>query len=119
VAKVLTEGLDTLALSAKWSILIGAMVGVALPLIEFMLPRKARRYMPSAMGLGLAWVVPFANTFAFAIGAVVVWMWELVNRRNSDRYAIPIASGLIAGESLLKAIIAMSATAIGLLESKQ
>jgi uncharacterized oligopeptide transporter (OPT) family protein len=66
------------------------------------------------MGLGLSWVVYFSNAVGFMIGALVIWLWEIANRRSADKYAIPLASGLIAGESLIKAIIAMTATAVGL-----
>src|SRR4029077_19121942 len=104
----------SLPMSARWAILIGALIGVTMPIIERFLPRKAKPYMPSAMGLGLSWVMPFANAFAFGVGAVLTWIWTLISRKNADRYNIPVASGLIAGESVLKAVIAMTATAMGL-----
>lgn len=115
VARVLTEGLHKLPDSAKVALMIGACIGVALPLIERLIPREKRGYMPSAMGLGLSWVIPFGNAFGFLLGAIVVWLWELFDRKSSDKYSVAVASGLIAGESLMKAIVAMLATAIGLL----
>ena len=115
VARVLTEGLHKLPESAKWALLIGALVGVVLPLIERLVDLKYRKYLPSTMGLGLSWVIPFGNTFSFLVGAVIMWLWELAHRRSADKYAVAIASGMIAGESLMKAIIAMTATAIGLI----
>jgi uncharacterized oligopeptide transporter (OPT) family protein len=48
------------------------------------------------------------------IGAVVAWLWSKINASTNDKYCIPIASGLVAGESLIKAILAMLATASGL-----
>jgi uncharacterized oligopeptide transporter (OPT) family protein len=113
---VLTKGLDFLPMSAKYAILIGALVGVVLPLIEKFTPAKYRKFLPSSMGLGLSWVVFFSNAVGFLIGAIIIWIWELVHRKSSDKYAVPIASGLIAGESLLKAFVAMAATAIGLMK---
>lgn len=115
VARVLTKGIDQLPDSAKVAILIGAIVGIAIPLVERLIPAKYRQYLPSAMGLGLSWVIPFSNAIGFAIGAVLGKLWEVVHRKSSDDYAISLSSGLIAGESLIKAIIAMAATAIGLL----
>jgi uncharacterized oligopeptide transporter (OPT) family protein len=115
VARVLTKGIEFLPVSARWAILAGFVVGVALPLLERATPSKYRKFLPSAMGLGLSWVVYFSNAVGFMIGALVIWLWELVNRRHADKYAVPLASGLIAGESLIKAIIAMAATAIGLM----
>jgi len=66
------------------------------------------------MGLGLSWVVPFNNALGFFLGAIVIWLWEMMAKKNADKYAIPLASGLVAGESLIKAIIAMLATGLGL-----
>lgn len=118
VARVLTKGIEFLPMSARWAILMGLVVGVGLPLLERATPAKYRKFLPSAMGLGLSWVVYFSNALGFFIGAVVIWVWEMFNRRHADKYAVPLASGMIAGESLIKAIIAMSATAIGLWGSK-
>jgi OPT family oligopeptide transporter len=116
VARVLTKGLGFLPMSAKYAILIGALVGVVLPLIERFTPSKYRKFLPSSMGLGLSWVVFFSNAVGFLIGAIIIWIWEMIHRKSSDKYAVPIASGLIAGESLLKAFVAMAATAIGLMK---
>lgn len=114
VARVLTKGIDFLPVSARYAILIGAIVGIALPLIEKATAPKYRKYLPSAMGLGLSWVVFFSNSLGFLTGAIIIWIWEMVNRKNADKYGVPVASGMIAGESLIKALIAMTATAIGL-----
>ncbi len=115
VARVLTKGIDQLPPSAQLAILIGALVGIGLPLIEKFTPAKYRGYLPSSMGLGLSWVIPFGSAIGFLIGAVLGWIWEIVHRKSSDTYSIAVASGLIAGESLVKAVIAMLATALGLL----
>ncbi len=114
VAQVLAGGgLDQLPASAKLAIVGGAIVGIALPLLARFLPRAAP-YLPSAMGLGLSWVLTFSNCQAFAAGAVIVWLWTKLHARTADAYSVPLASGLIAGESLIKALIAMAATAVGL-----
>ncbi|MFN7570418.1 MAG: OPT/YSL family transporter, partial [Betaproteobacteria bacterium] len=114
VARVLTGGLDSLPLTAKIAVLIGAALGVLLPIVEKLRPRW-RPFLPSAMGLGLGWIVFFSNALAFTIGAIIVSLWHKAAPKNEETYSVPIASGLIAGESLMKAILAMAATAIGLL----
>ena len=114
VADLLTQGVHMLPRTAMWAIVIGAGVGVGLPVLEKLFP-KSRAYLPSAMGLGLAWVVPFQNCLSFLIGAVIVFVWEKVNKKNSDSFAIPIASGLVAGESLIAALIAIACTLVGFL----
>ncbi|MFZ4573005.1 MAG: OPT family oligopeptide transporter [Phycisphaerales bacterium] len=114
VAQVLTKGIDQLPITAQYAALCGALLGVLLPILERVTPAKYRGYLPSAMGLGLSWVIPFSSAIGFFSGAVVGWLWEKFHAKSAAMYAIALASGLIAGESLIKAVIAMSATAIGL-----
>lgn len=115
VAQVLTKGIDSLPESARIAMVIGGLIGIALPVIEkLFVPAKAKKYFPSAMGLGLSWVVPFANALSFTIGAIIAWIWSMFNKENSEKYSVPLASGLIAGESLVAAIIAMLGTAAGI-----
>jgi uncharacterized oligopeptide transporter (OPT) family protein len=117
VARVLSQGMTSLPESARWSLLVGALIGIALPTLERLYP-KGRQWLPSAMGLGLGWVVFFSNALAFVIGAAISWIWSLVAKRSQDTFNVPVASGLIAGESLMKALLAMLATAIGLMAAK-
>jgi uncharacterized oligopeptide transporter (OPT) family protein len=117
VADLLTQGLHMLPVTAIWAIVIGALVGVALPVAGKLFP-KSEPYLPSAMGLGLSWVMVFENSLSFAIGAVLVAAWNRLNKKGSDAYYVPIASGLIAGESLIAAIIAIACTVVGLLAAK-
>ncbi len=115
VAELLAgSGFAALPVSAKWAIVGGALVGVLIPLLEKLLPQR-RDWMPSAMGLGLSWVMTFNNCLSFAIGGVLISLWRKIHPDTGTTYGIPIASGLIAGESLIKAIIAMTATILGLL----
>ncbi|HEV8694960.1 MAG TPA: OPT family oligopeptide transporter [Lysobacter sp.] len=117
VADLLTQGIQMLPMTARYAIVIGAIVGVLLPLLEKLLPR-ARPFLPSAMGLGLSWVMPFQNAFAFAIGGVLTEIWMRVNRKSAETFNIPVASGLVAGESLVAAIIAILCTVAGFLAVK-
>lgn len=116
VAQVLTKGYESLPESARIAILVGAAVGVLLPLIEkFVVPAAYRKYMPSAAGLGLAFMLPFYNSLAFVIGAVIAWCWGKFSAKTCLLFCVPLASGLVAGESLIAAFIAMLKTATGLL----
>jgi putative OPT family oligopeptide transporter len=113
VARILSSGVDMLPMTARIAIVIGALIGIAIPVLEKAFPR-ARPFLPSAIGLGLGWVVFFSNAFSFAIGAVIAWVWSVVHKNSHDTFNVPIASGLIAGESLTKALLAMLVTGIGL-----
>jgi uncharacterized oligopeptide transporter (OPT) family protein len=113
VADLLTQGVKNLPTTAVWAIAIGALLGVSLALLEKLFP-KAKPYMPSAIGLGLSWVLVFQNSLSFAIGAVILTLWTRLSKKHSDTYSIPVASGLIAGESIIAALIAISCTIVGL-----
>ena len=76
--------------------------------------RRAFLKTASATGLGLGWLVFFSNALSFAIGAVIAWLWSVVHKKSQESFNVAIASGLIAGESLIKALLAMLVTAIGL-----
>ena len=113
VARALNGGLGTLPPSVLYAVLMGAATGVLLPLLAKAFPR-ARAALPSATGLGLGWMVPFSVPLSFAIGAAMAAIWRRLSPASEDAYSVPVASGLIAGESMIKAILAMLATAIGL-----
>jgi OPT family oligopeptide transporter len=114
VAELLTQGVNMLPVTARWAILFGAIVGVMLPISERLSPKPITPFIPSAMGLGLSWIMPFNNALAFAVGGVIQWAWSKLSRSSWSEYNIAIASGFIAGEGLIKALIAMSATVVGL-----
>ncbi|MDR2980669.1 MAG: OPT/YSL family transporter [Puniceicoccales bacterium] len=113
VAKFLTDANNALPQSAKLAMVIGAIFGTAMPIIEKLVP-KYRKYMPSAMGVGLAMVLPsnIPNSLSFSLGAVIMWLWYRARAKNCDKYGVPLASGFVAGESLAMAGMAISATII-------
>jgi putative OPT family oligopeptide transporter len=113
VADLLTQGIQMLPQSAVWLIAIGALVGILLPILDRLFPR-ARPYLPSAIGLGLSWVMVFQNSLSFALGATLVWIWSRVRPKHAGTYAVPVASGFIAGESLIAAAIAIACTLVGI-----
>lgn len=98
VAKLLSEGIGALSVSIRWSILAGGVIGVLIPLIDRFLP-KLSRFTPSAMGIGLAFTVPFAMCLSMFFGALIVLIisWK---KKDWEERIVPAASGLIAGESL-------------------
>ena len=117
-AEALTQGLDTIPWTAQWAMLIAGGIGIALPLTARFLQRAQQvgpssapaRFLPSPVGLGLAWVIPFNFVLAFAIGALAACIWRRVHRSTGETYLVPIASGMIAGESITAALIAIAAS---------
>jgi uncharacterized oligopeptide transporter (OPT) family protein len=91
------------------SFVVGGLIGIGLTLLEQR--RSWRRFVPSPTGMGIAMLIPVnAVTIIFA-GAVADLIWSRVDRTSHDRYSIPVASGLIAGEALVAVIIPILVTA--------
>ncbi len=107
VAKLLSNGVESLHPTARAAIVIGGLVGALLPLLEAALPKKARAFMPSAMGLGLAMVIPGTNSISMFLGAAIARVWEKRHAISASTYLIPVSSGLIAGESLVGVAVAL------------
>jgi uncharacterized oligopeptide transporter (OPT) family protein len=109
VAQALSRGIETIPSSARFAIVAGGLIGIALSLLEALTPERIRKWVPSAMGLGLSFVVPFANSLSFFIGALIAVVWTRLHRSSAERYIIPVASGAVAGESLAAAAYAILA----------
>ena len=91
---------------------IGALIGIALTLLEQ--NEKWRPSIPSPTGMGIAMLIPVnAVTMIFA-GAAADAIWARTSPGQHDRYSIPIASGLIAGEALVAVVIPLLVT-VGLM----
>lgn len=110
VAELLANGLESLHPSARIALVAGAAAGVALSILDRFAPARVRPFLPSAMGLGLAFVVPFWNTLSIFIGAAAAF---IIRKTPASPYTIPVASGIIAGESLIGVLIALF-SAIGM-----
>jgi len=106
VAKVLSQGLGTLPRSAVMAMVIAFVVGVAIVIIDRVFP-KARPYTPSPAALGIALTIPAYTSFAMFLGAFIVWILERKAPKWNNTYTIPIASGCIAGESIMGVILAV------------
>lgn len=106
VAEVLANGVESLHPWARWGLVVGGLIGIALPLLELAMP-KYRKWMPSATGLGLALVIPCFNSVSMFIGALIAYLWARYRAQHAERYVTPVASGIIAGESLLGVVVAL------------
>ncbi|MBI5242977.1 MAG: OPT/YSL family transporter [Elusimicrobia bacterium] len=108
VARLLSEGFQALHPTARFGLFIGLGVGLLIPALELAFP-KARPYIPSATGIGLAMVIPFFNSLSMFIGALITLYMEKKHAKIADDYIVTAASGVIAGESLLGVFIAILA----------
>jgi uncharacterized oligopeptide transporter (OPT) family protein len=105
VAELFRVGVANLHPLAREGIAVGLLVGAVMALVERLLP-KARAWIPSATGIGLGLILPFSTAISFTLGAVLAWGFERLNKRQADRFVVPVASGLIAGESIVGVVVA-------------
>jgi uncharacterized oligopeptide transporter (OPT) family protein len=113
VAELLARGVEGLPRFALGSIFVGLAVGTLLTVAEKLFPR-ARRFLPSPVGFGMAFVFQGYSSVAMFVGAVLAWVLARSRPRVAEAHTIPVASGLIAGESLVGILVALL-TAVGVL----
>ncbi|MCF8476802.1 MAG: OPT/YSL family transporter [Pseudolabrys sp.] len=101
VAEALAQGLASLPTSAIAAIAIAAPIGFALAVAEHLLPERIARRLPSAPALGLALVIPAWNSISLFLGAVMAAAFMRISPSLAARYTLPVAAGLVAGESLM------------------
>ena len=106
VALLLQKGIGSLDSSALWAMGIGGVAGIVITLLERWFP-KHKHLIPSPTGLGLAFVIPAWNSISMFVGALIAYWLEKKHPKIADTYTIPVASGLIAGESIMGVAVAV------------
>ncbi len=107
VSKAFSGGLDSLHPTARTAIWVGLALGVALALLEKLAPPRLRPYLPSPSGVGIAMVIPASNCVAMFVGAAIAAAMQRLRPKLAGETVVPVASGLIAGESLMGIVIAL------------
>jgi OPT family oligopeptide transporter len=100
VAIALSSGLSALEPIKRMFILVGAIVGVVLTLLPMALP-KHKHLIPSAAGVGLAWTFHWYYGMLMFVGGGLGFLLEKKAPKWSEEFTFPVASGWIAGESLM------------------
>ncbi len=105
VAIAMSKGLGSLGTVKIWSIGIGGLVGIILPLLSKAFPRY-EKWIPSAAGIGLAWTFHWYYSLLFFAGALLGDGYARLSPKKAEEYTFPVASGVIAGGSLMGVIVA-------------
>lgn len=114
VAEVFRDGISSLPRGAREAMLIAAAVGVLLPILEHVLPKKVKPFIPSPSALGLAFVIPASNSISMFIGGCIALGASKFVPKWSERFWITLCAGVIAGESLTGAGDALRLVITGL-----
>jgi uncharacterized oligopeptide transporter (OPT) family protein len=112
IAELLSGGIQALDPAARVALSVGFILGILLSVLGEWKPD--RRWTPSAFGLGLGIVIPFSQSAAFVLGALLALLARRMSEEKAERYTVPVASGIIAGESLLGVVFG-TLGALGLL----
>lgn len=104
VAEAMAKGLSTMHPVKVWSIVIGGLVGLILPILARLFPKR-QNWIPSAAGIGLAWVFQWYYGVLFFLGALIGYGWQKRNPKQSEEYLFPVASGVVAGGALMGVIL--------------
>jgi putative OPT family oligopeptide transporter len=100
-AEILSRGLSALPPGAVTALVVAAVLGILLAVLE---DRKIR-WVPSPTGIGIGMLVPAAVIIVMFIGGIVDAVWRKNNRQSNELYMVPLASGLIAGEAMVAVLI--------------
>jgi putative OPT family oligopeptide transporter len=104
VAIALGRSLSSLESVKLWLIFAGSVAGVLLTLAPVLLP-KYREYLPSASAFGLAWVFPWYYALLFFLGALIALLLERRKPKLAAQFTLPVASGVVAGGSLMGVVL--------------
>jgi uncharacterized oligopeptide transporter (OPT) family protein len=112
-AEFLTRGGSAFGKYALEAAIVFALLGVVIAILEGR-DLALGKYLPSPTGIGIGMMVPGSVVFTMVFGGAVASLWRKAHPSSSDKIAMPLASGLIAGEAIVAVVIPLL-IAVGLL----
>jgi uncharacterized oligopeptide transporter (OPT) family protein len=100
VAELFQIGFDALPAGAGLAMLVAAVVGIVLPLLEQVVPRRYGLLVPSAASVGLALIIPASYSVNMFLGGLLALLVTHVARTWSQRFLVTACAGIVAGESI-------------------
>lgn len=113
LAIAMERGLGYLPHGALAASKVGIVLGIVFELLHAVRSKDGRGsrfwFVPIPAALGFALILPPSLNIAIAIGAVTAAVWRKASsggpEGSFERYAAPVASGLIAGEAMIGSIL--------------
>jgi uncharacterized oligopeptide transporter (OPT) family protein len=102
-AELLTKGLSALPPGCLVGLAIGIVVGIILTLLA----EKWEKHTPSPAAIGIGMLIPASVLMTFILGGVAQLIWARSASASEEKFRIPLASGLIAGEALIAVFLAL------------
>ncbi len=105
MAELLAKGVKSLPSGAVTAAAVGAIVGIAIPLLGRI--KKIGKWLPSPIALGIAFMVHPYSAMSMWLGAFVTYLYNRKHADRVERFGASLASGLIAGEGLMMVVVAI------------
>jgi uncharacterized oligopeptide transporter (OPT) family protein len=102
-AEILSGGLSKLPPSAVEAMGVSILLGILFAVLEQQ--PKLKNLVPSPVGTALGMLLPFSSVATLFIGGVAGTIWQARDPKTADKYLIPLASGLVAGEAMIAVLV--------------
>jgi OPT family oligopeptide transporter len=76
------------------------LASLAVNLLRDVTPASASKFIPIPMAVAVPFYIGAFFGVDMFIGTVILFVWQKVNRRDADDYAVAAASGLICGDGI-------------------
>lgn len=100
-AEVLSRGFSALPRGAVPALALASLIGIVITIYEM----RGVKWLPSPTAMGIGMLVPASVIIAMFVGGIADFIWRRADRRSSELYMTPLASGLIAGEAIVAVIV--------------
>ncbi|MDI1443141.1 OPT family oligopeptide transporter [Polyangium sp. 6x1] len=106
-AELLTRGFSGLPPHAYLLMAIAAAGAVVCTIARELGPKWLAPWVPSPLGIGLAFILPASTSFTFFVGAAVAAILAWKYPKKDELYTMATASGFVAGESVMGVAVAL------------
>ncbi|KAI3784625.1 hypothetical protein L1987_43727 [Smallanthus sonchifolius] len=76
------------------------VAALVLNLLRDLIPSKVSRFIPIPMAMAVPFYIGAYFAIDMFVGTVILFVWERVNKKDSEDYAGAVASGLICGDGI-------------------
>lgn len=99
VAELLAKGSAALPPMALKAMILGAIFGCLIPILRKV--EALKPYIPSGLAIGIAFIIPAYYSIVIFFGAMIMVVWQKIDKDNFSRLGFAVASGMVAGEGIL------------------
>lgn len=100
MAIVCSEGLSTLPPHCLELCLVAFALAILVNISRDVVPRSIGQYIPIPMAMAIPFYVGAYFAIDMFVGTVILFIWQMHNKKEADVYAPALASGLICGEGI-------------------